>query len=326
MELVSIIVPIYNSERFIDKTITSIVNQTYKNIEIILLDDGSTDNSLNIMKKYEKQDGRIKVFSHKNQGQSFTRNKGIEISSGEFLVFVDSDDWLDKHFVEKMYTEISKTNSEIIVCDYYIHYSNKLKEMAYNYSKDIVGEEAFELMLNGNISHTCWGKIFKSTLIKNSNVLFPVGKTNEDLYTVSVWFLRASKVGFLNEFLITQRHREGSITNSFTNSFIDLLYILNLLRDYLVENNLFNRFEKQYKRKYQKMVVYLLNYGVRMKRFDFTKKVLKESKIPIKDFDLNLLNRREKIAVTLTKINIKLYFIFTRFYYMYYAKNIFIKK
>jgi glycosyltransferase involved in cell wall biosynthesis len=326
MELVSIIVPVYNSEEYLDKTISSILCQTYKNIEILLIDDGSNDNSMEIINRYKKEDSRIRVFSHQNSGQSFTRNKGIESSTGDFLVFLDSDDWIDEQFIEKMYKKITISQSDIVVCDYYISYPQEQIEILYSFTGYHNGDKAFGLILNGDISHTCWGKMYKSSLIKDSNVLFPVGRTNEDLYTVAIWFLRAGKVGFLNELLMTSRDRVGSITNSFSQNFIDLLYILKQLKEYLVEKKLFGNFDQLYKKKYQKMVVYLLNYGVRMNRKDFIFTVLNTSEIPIKEFDLKLLNRKEKLALKLLNKSINLYFIFTRIYYQLYAKNIFIIK
>ncbi|MBT2689225.1 glycosyltransferase family 2 protein [Bacillus sp. ISL-47] len=326
MQLVSIIVPIYNSEVYLDKTITSILSQTYKNLEILLINDGSIDNSLDIITRYKNKDSRIKVFSHQNSGQSFTRNKGIENCTGDFLVFLDSDDWIEEHFIEKMYTKISEGKSDIVVCDYYISYPNETKKMSYNLSGYFKGDESFRLMLNSEISHTCWGKMYKTSLIKKSKVFFPVGKTNEDLFTVSIWFLLAKKVTFLNEALITSRDREGSITNSFSQKFIDLLFILKLLKDYLIEKKLYQKFENDYKKKYQKMILYLANYGVRMKRIDFIKEVIRMSNVPIGQFNKELLTTKEKVAVSLLSKGVIVYYLFTRIYYKLYAKHVFIVK
>ena len=100
-ELVSVITPIYNSEKYISKTINSVINQSYKNLEIILVDDGSTDKTYEILKKYSKMDKRIKLFHQKNKGAPLARNKGLEKSTGRYIVFVDSDDILEKDAIEK---------------------------------------------------------------------------------------------------------------------------------------------------------------------------------------------------------------------------------
>jgi glycosyltransferase involved in cell wall biosynthesis len=326
MELISIIMPIYNSEKYLYKSINSVLNQTYSHFELLLLNDGSTDNSYEIIKEFEKIDKRVKTFTHVNAGQSFTRNKGIELCKGEFIVFLDSDDTLDELFLEKMRSKISSTNVDIVVCEHFIKYPTSIKKIPNSLKGEYTGENSFQYVLEGKISHTCWGKIYKSTLIKNSDIVFPVGRTNEDLYTVAIWFLKAEKVFVFNEPLMTSFDREGSITNSFSSKFIDLLYILNLLENYLHDNNLFNKFGGGFTRKYQKMVIYLMNYGVRMKELDFIYDVVNASSIKLKDFDNRLLSNKELIAVVLMKINIKLYYFITRFYYNNFAKDVYIVK
>ena len=127
--LISVIVPIYNSEKYLDNTIKSIINQTYKNLEIILVDDGSTDKSYEICKKYQKKDNRIKLFHQKNKGVSFARNIGIENSNGEFLTFLDSDDLIDKKMYEKLFNAFDN-NLDYVFCDY-----KTKKNILNNYNK-----------------------------------------------------------------------------------------------------------------------------------------------------------------------------------------------
>lgn len=102
MKLVSIIIPVYNSEKYIDRCINSIVNQTYKDIEIILIDDGSSDRSIDIINNYVNKDNRIKVYTQKNAGPSSARNYGLDVSTGDYVMFVDADDYIDKTMVEEM--------------------------------------------------------------------------------------------------------------------------------------------------------------------------------------------------------------------------------
>ena len=118
-DLVSIIVPVYNVEAYLDECIASIVAQSYINIEIILIDDGSTDGSLNICKKWTLRDNRIRLIAKDNEGLGPTRNLGVKEAKGKWLAFIDSDDWIDKRFIEKMYSAVATAEAEIVTCSYY---------------------------------------------------------------------------------------------------------------------------------------------------------------------------------------------------------------
>lgn len=120
-KMISIIVPIYNVEKYLDKCLGSIVNQTYKNIEIILVNNGSTDNSLNIAEKWKYRDNRIKVFSIDNKGVSYARNYGIKVSNGNYIAFIDSDDWIDRDMYETLIEGIIRYNADIAQCSYYVN-------------------------------------------------------------------------------------------------------------------------------------------------------------------------------------------------------------
>ena len=125
LKMISIIVPIYNVEKYLDKCLESIVNQTYKNMEIILVNNGSTDNSLSIAKSWQYQDNRIKVFSIDNKGVSYARNYGIKVSNGNYIAFVDSDDWIDRDMYETLMNGIVEYDADIAQCSYYINSKNK---------------------------------------------------------------------------------------------------------------------------------------------------------------------------------------------------------
>ena len=125
MKKVSVIIPTYNAENTILKCINSIVKQTYKNIEIIIIDDGSTDSTLNKLNDLAKNDDRIIIKKQRNSGVSVARNNGINIASGDYILFVDSDDWLEKTMIEKMIITAQKENTDIVRCNFYDEYVNK---------------------------------------------------------------------------------------------------------------------------------------------------------------------------------------------------------
>ena len=118
-ELISIIVPVYNSSATLDKCINSLINQTYKNIEIIIVDDGSIDNSYDICLRYSLNDSRVKLIKQNNFGVSFARNKGLEICNGKYIGFVDADDYIEKNMYSKLYENLKKTDSKLAICNYY---------------------------------------------------------------------------------------------------------------------------------------------------------------------------------------------------------------
>ena len=132
---VSIIVPVYNVEEYLERCLESIINQTFKNIEVIALNNGSTDNSLNILLKYAEKDKRIKVIDNYNLGVSEARNNGIREANGKYIVFVDSDDWLDKDMIEIIYSNIVENDCDLVMCTYVREFGNHSKEKVFNLPK-----------------------------------------------------------------------------------------------------------------------------------------------------------------------------------------------
>lgn len=182
-ELISIVVPIYNVEHYLKKCIESILIQTYKNIEIILVDDGSPDNCPKICEDYKSKDLRIKVIHKENGGLSDARNKGIKKAKGTYITFVDSDDTIEPDYVEYLYSIIKKFDADISICDYNAKYSNgtvlnRNKNSEYRINK----KEAFEIMLyQSDFTVSSWAKLYRYSLFKN--IEFPYGKIFEDAYT-----------------------------------------------------------------------------------------------------------------------------------------------
>ena len=139
-DLISIVIPIYNASKYLEKCINSVINQTYKNLEIILVNDGSIDNSLDICNDFKDKDNRIKVISKKNEGVSKTRNIGIDKCKGKYLMFLDSDDYIDEIYVEKMYTYLTKNNLSMVTSSMTlvdVNY-NVLKVSSYKDKSDIL--------------------------------------------------------------------------------------------------------------------------------------------------------------------------------------------
>lgn len=164
MKKISVIVPIYNSEDYIDRCVRSIVEQSYKNIEIILVDDGSTDNSSMMCDEWAKNDKRVKVIHKENGGVSSARNEGLKIAKGDYISFVDSDDYIDKKMIEKMLNQMEKGNTDLVICNYEPN-SN------YNTNKLISKNDFYNLILDKTLFRGyLWNKLYKKEIISKNNL------------------------------------------------------------------------------------------------------------------------------------------------------------
>lgn len=222
-DLISVIVPIYNVEAYLDECLDSICNQTYKNIEILLIDDGSTDNSGVIADEWVKKDNRCTVYHKENEGLSAARNDGIKVAKGTYLIFVDSDDLIKKNMIKRLYSEAIRENVDIVCCGYEKRYGEIDKENIYHLNdKKMTFEEFFETMYlyqtnkkEANIRLAfvvAWNKIYKSTLFKD--ILYPNGRVNEDEAIIHKLVCASGSVKWINESLYIYRNRENSIMNS----------------------------------------------------------------------------------------------------------------
>lgn len=179
-DLITVVVPVYNVEKYLGKCLNSLINQTYKNIEIILIDDGSTDNSGKICDQYKKKDSRIRVIHKQNGGLSDARNQGIEVAKGKYITFVDSDDYVELDYIEYLYNLIKKHNVNISFCKYIVHYEKKKKNIKID-SKErrcTKIDALMEILYAKDFEVSACGKMY---LLKHfENVRYPKGKLFED--------------------------------------------------------------------------------------------------------------------------------------------------
>ena len=186
---VSVIIPVYNPGQLLSNCLDSVVNQSLKEIEIICVDDGSTDGSLDVLKDYAKKDGRFKIFHQKNKGAGTARNKAIEESTGEFIIFLDSDDWIEQEMCEKLYNHAKKLNTDLVIFDALWHTVNGTKPFNY-FSKGEFNEDFNSFTFNYKFIKNrlmiasygvIWSRIYKSSYIKNNDIKFPKHKIYNDV-------------------------------------------------------------------------------------------------------------------------------------------------
>lgn len=213
MDLISVVVPIYNVEEYLEKCIDSIINQTYKNIEIILIDDGSTDASEAIGDRYASLDKRVRIVHQENQGLSAARNKGIELSQGDYLFFVDSDDFIEPSALECLHNRITLDDSQIAIGA--VQRIGALDSTWFSDLKDeiISGTDAVKRLYGPSpyVMASAWGKLYKKDLFET--VRFPVGKIYEDNFTTHKLYLKSDKISTVSDYVYTYVFRNGSITS-----------------------------------------------------------------------------------------------------------------
>ena len=186
MKKVSIIVPVYNASKFLDKSIGSIINQTYKNIELILINDGSKDNSYEIINNYANNYDFIKAYTQENMGAAKTRNRGIKLSKGDYITFVDADDELEETYIEALIN--NSNNYDIVICGYKVFdYDNK-----YLYEKKPLNNNA---NLLSQMSSVC--KLYKRSLIIDNNIEFASQKVGEDMIFALNCFSKTDKINMI---------------------------------------------------------------------------------------------------------------------------------
>lgn len=229
MSKVSILVPVYNVEICLEKCLDSLINQTYKDIEIIVINDGSTDLSTKILEKYTKLDSRIIVYHFKNSGIAITRNRALKFATGDYLMFVDSDDYIDLDMTEVMVKTMEKDNSDICICGFTMDY--KYGKLYRKVCKDGVLtpiQALHSLVDNKGVTNYPWAKLFKKECFKD--VEFPDGETTfEDAYTILRAIAQSKKISTLSKRYYHYVQRNGSLTSRMS---LETVYTMRISFEY----------------------------------------------------------------------------------------------
>ncbi len=333
-EKVSIIIPVYNGEKYIDGCLKSVVGQTYKNIEIIVINDGSIDDSLALINKYKKIDDRIIVIDKENEGVSVARNKAIDMSTAKWIMFVDVDDKLEQDAVENLMSNIEK-DTDIIISKIYLVSDNNKEEFkcAYSEKKIFQDEEKKELIQaifydnykekisnNSNI----FAKLYSKDLLTRNKIKFKEGmKYGEDVMFNLISFQNSKKIIFINSFTYNYILNYESVTQKYDNNIIaHYTKMLLELREYLTRHDLY----KQFKNEYQYFVLRQINKFCRLyffrKENKKTYQELKREFLSLIDMDpyytavykekINFLSIQRRVLLMLLKM--KNFFILKQIY------------
>ena len=218
LPLVSVMVPVYNCEKYISRCLNSIINQTYRNLEIIIIDDGSTDKSGKIADEYSEKDCRIHVIHQENSGLASSRNRALAEAKGEYLMFIDADDYLHLHMIDSLYNDIRNNEADMAIGSYLEGGENEFPHIKLSAASDCYfGKDKFkELFGSKKISFICaWGRLYSRNLF--DNLKYPDGKIHEDEYLAHYLLDRAKKITYTQTpfyYYFKEKNGKNSITQS----------------------------------------------------------------------------------------------------------------
>ncbi|MBR6098890.1 glycosyltransferase family 2 protein [bacterium] len=263
MAKVSVILPVYNVKKYLRKCLNTLINQTLQDIEIICVDDCSTDGSLQILEEYAQKDKRIIIIKQeKNQGQGIARNKAIKCASGEYIGFVDPDDWVTKAMFETMYNQAKSLNSDIVMCNFKRYYECKgeadvglfLRNTDKDFNKifikfpaetNLTKDQIYSILLISPCF--VFNKIFNAKLIKDSNIHFSEHRCYEDIEFVLNAFLKAKNISYIEKRLYYYRQRQSSTLRALSNRCDVLIEIIPHIKNILIQNGVFDELEHNFK-------------------------------------------------------------------------------
>lgn len=326
---ISVIIPVYNVYPFLSEALDSVVNQSYPNLEIILVDDGSTDGSGNVCDTYASADERIKIIHQENKGLSTARNVGLNMATGDAVVFLDSDDKYHQDYVKNMLVAMVLEKADLVVCKFATSETSKKMEFGRKdvahplIGKGIYGrKECLCELVNNRINNSVWNKMYKRKLW--DGIRFPDGHIYEDLDTTFRIINKCDRVCVIEEILYLYRKRNGSIINSVSTEKInDRLLARSHLDSFIIDNipELFS--VEQWNRRRQRKLRLLLIYYSQLSicRGKEEKALFHSLKKEIHNLRQELKNRKNRFSVTITEMTMY-YFPWLWGYSFYIHKEI----
>ena len=316
-DLISIVIPVYNVEKYLQKCVESVKNQTYKNIEIILVNDGSTDKCTEICEKLKKEDGRIKVIHKKNGGLSDARNVGINNASGNYISFIDSDDYVEKNYISLLYDTLVSYNADMSIASHMVIYEKNHIDKSTGLEFKDNAENILEKMLyDDGIDLSAWGKLYKKQLF--DEVRFPKGRLFEDSATTYKLIDKSEIIAVYSKPVYNYIIRRNSISNEeFSERKLDLIVSTKEMTDYIRNKypNLSKACDRRLMYAYLSTLTQLSKSNIRNKKIEnelmgyikvHRKEILKDKKAP----------KRDKIGIISTMMGFQCF----KYVWMIYSK------
>lgn len=328
--LISIIIPIYNSAQYLRKCLDSILSQSYSNFEAICIDDNSTDNSLKILQKYSEKDDRIKVIHKKNEGVSLARNAGLDVARGEFLLFVDSDDWIEKCTCEIAIQKMLREKTDVVMWPYIRERGNESKKkVIFNcdiiFDQTSIQEKLHRRMIgiidqelrqpeNADALCTVWGKLYRRSIVEENHLRFydirKIGSYEDGLFNLQ-YFQYAKKAIYINQYFYHYRRtNESSITEVY-NSHLNCQWagLFKIMADYIDDHDLNEKYVQALKNRISLSLIPLGINEISQKcsvknKIIGIKRIIcsKEYKSAIKTLDIKFMPFHWKIFFVVAKV------------------------
>ena len=294
MPKVSVIVPIYNVEKYLEKCINSLLSQTLEDIQIILVNDGSKDNSGNIAKEYEKNNkDRVIYVEKENGGLSDARNYGLKYATGNFIAFLDSDDYIEKNAYEEMYNKAIEENADYVECDFIWEFPNKIrvdKQYPYKNKKEMLSF----------VRVVAWNKLIKRQLITDNNLEFPKGLRYEDVEFTYKLIPFINKFAYVDKPFIHYVQREGSIANVQNERTAEIFTVLDNVIEFYKKNNIYEEYRDELEYNYARyLLCSSLKRMCKIKDKTIREKLLTES---WERLNLNFPNWKENVILKTVNI------------------------
>lgn len=294
MPKVSVIVPIYNVEKYLEKCINSLLSQTLEDIQIILVNDGSKDNSGNIAKEYEKNNkNRVIYVEKENGGLSDARNYGLKYATGDFVAFLDSDDYIEKNAYEEMYNKAIEENADYVECDFIWEFPNKIrvdKQYPYKNKKEMLSF----------VRVVAWNKLIKRQLITDNNLEFPKGLRYEDVEFTYKLIPFVNKFAYVDKPFIHYVQREGSIANVQNERTAEIFTVLDNVIEFYKKNNIYEEYRDELEYNYARyLLCSSLKRMCKIKDKTIREKLLTES---WERLNLNFPNWKENVILKTVNI------------------------
>lgn len=255
MEMVSVVVPVYNAEKYLEQMLESLVAQTYQNLEMILVDDGSTDHSNEILKDFAQKDKRIKITKKCNEGPGTARNMGMKLAVGKYIIFLDADDYFEECMIEMLVEALENWQAEFAMCKAFVYdeqYKRKkafrvalneniLKDKPFFYTEEVYCEL---LQVTGGF---VWNKLFRTDFLKSNQIEFANTYIYEDMFVTMQCLIIAEKVAVVNKELITYRtNNKGSLSINKDSRWKEMTKVFQEIYKKIIQKNLYGRLEKTY--------------------------------------------------------------------------------
>lgn len=292
--LVSIIMPVYNSEKYLCKTIESILTQTYSQIELICVDDGSIDNSLNILKKYCSCDNRIQILSQKNQYAGVARNNGKRVAKGKYIIFLDVDDLFEQDMIEKVVCRAEETNAQIIIFDAWI-YSNKTRERKSTEwilnrnlvpNRDIFSAKDCTKNIFNITTTAAWNKLYDRNYIEELGILFQNTNHINDLLFTSCAIVMAERISIVDEKLMAYRIQNENSLQGKKKRVSDFIEAFKALFDFLNHKGIWHIYKESYAKLCFNNIVEYLHQQNSIKDFEEFYDLVKDELLPLYNDEL----------------------------------------